>query len=202
VLDIFSFLRTHCIQLEEGVGRHLEKPCQFPWLWTLLVRFVFLRRKRFEGDALLLFCRPSSCYTQCVPTFISPARPSKVWFGCGVGLAIGMVLAGMAHETSFDFFDVLGVYFTRPYWPSLMITFTSAMLPMTLFWWYLHPIIAAPLRAKDWQFAPPKNPVNAWLVIGAGVFGLGWALGGFCPGPSVAVMMEKAVLRLSRVLTT
>ena len=35
---------------------------------------------------------------------------------------------------------------------------------------------------------PGRNvdPVNGRLVIGAVVFGLGWGLGGFCPGPAIA----------------
>jgi uncharacterized protein len=31
-----------------------------------------------------------------------------------------------------------------------------------------------------------SSPINRPLVIGAAVFGLGWGLGGFCPGPSLA----------------
>lgn len=29
-------------------------------------------------------------------------------------------------------------------------------------------------------------PINQWLVLGAAIFGLGWGLGGFCPGPALA----------------
>jgi uncharacterized membrane protein YedE/YeeE len=31
-----------------------------------------------------------------------------------------------------------------------------------------------------------SSPINGGLVIGAAIFGLGWGLGGFCPGPSLA----------------
>ncbi|MDB6147457.1 MAG: hypothetical protein JWO45_1121 [Spartobacteria bacterium] len=30
------------------------------------------------------------------------------------------------------------------------------------------------------------SPINGGLVIGAAIFGLGWGLGGFCPGPALA----------------
>jgi uncharacterized protein len=35
---------------------------------------------------------------------------------------------------------------------------------------------------------PPgaSSPIDRRLVIGAAIFGLGWGLGGFCPGPSLA----------------
>jgi uncharacterized membrane protein YedE/YeeE len=31
-----------------------------------------------------------------------------------------------------------------------------------------------------------SSPVDRRLVIGAAIFGLGWGLGGFCPGPAIA----------------
>jgi uncharacterized protein len=31
-----------------------------------------------------------------------------------------------------------------------------------------------------------SSPVDRRLVIGAAIFGLGWGLGGFCPGPALA----------------
>jgi uncharacterized protein len=35
---------------------------------------------------------------------------------------------------------------------------------------------------------PPRasSPIDRRLVSGAAIFGLGWGLGGFCPGPSLA----------------
>lgn len=31
-----------------------------------------------------------------------------------------------------------------------------------------------------------SSPIDRRLVIGAAIFGLGWGLGGFCPGPALA----------------
>ena len=30
------------------------------------------------------------------------------------------------------------------------------------------------------------QPINGRLVLGAAIFGIGWGLGGFCPGPAIA----------------
>ena len=30
------------------------------------------------------------------------------------------------------------------------------------------------------------EPINARLIIGSALFGVGWAMGGFCPGPALA----------------
>jgi uncharacterized protein len=34
--------------------------------------------------------------------------------------------------------------------------------------------------------APGSSPIDRRLVIGAAIFGVGWGLGGFCPGPALA----------------
>jgi len=31
-----------------------------------------------------------------------------------------------------------------------------------------------------------SSPIDRRLVIGSAIFGLGWGLGGFCPGPALA----------------
>ena len=34
--------------------------------------------------------------------------------------------------------------------------------------------------------AATSSPIDRRLVLGAAIFGLGWGLGGFCPGPALA----------------
>src|SRR5437762_7711352 len=44
-------------------------------------------------------------------------------------------------------------------------------------------------RFENRNLKPPAagpSPINRQLIIGAGVFGIGWGLGGFCPGPALA----------------
>lgn len=47
-----------------------------------------------------------------------------------------------------------------------------------------------PFRSLLVSSSLTSPPVDLWLVLGSLVFGLGWALGGFCPGPSVVGMMS------------
>ena len=48
-------------------------------------------------------------------------------------------------------------------------------------WFRMAKPIAAPAFIKT-----SRTKVDAPLVVGAGIFGIGWGLSGFCPGPSVA----------------
>lgn len=36
------------------------------------------------------------------------------------------------------------------------------------------------------RFEAPSRPIDHKLLIGAAVFGIGWGLVGFCPGPAIA----------------
>ena len=39
---------------------------------------------------------------------------------------------------------------------------------------------------------PTKTAVDTSLIVGATVFGVGWGLGGFCPGPAVVSAVTGA----------
>jgi len=34
--------------------------------------------------------------------------------------------------------------------------------------------------------SPTPSPIDRQLVVGSTIFGVGWGLGGFCPGPALA----------------
>ena len=42
-----------------------------------------------------------------------------------------------------------------------------------------------PLLEGDF-FMPPRSGIDAPLIVGAIIFGIGWGLVGFCPGPAIA----------------
>lgn len=42
----------------------------------------------------------------------------------------------------------------------------------------------SPLFSVDWH-VPTKREITPALITGALLFGIGWGLGGFCPGPAV-----------------
>jgi len=45
-----------------------------------------------------------------------------------------------------------------------------------------------PLFAERFQL-PTKSDIDARLLAGAAIFGIGWGLSGFCPGPAIAAVV-------------
>ena len=51
--------------------------------------------------------------------------------------------------------------------------------------------MASPLLAAEFSL-PTRNDLDARLIIGAAIFGAGWGLGGFCPGPAITSLAAGA----------
>jgi uncharacterized membrane protein YedE/YeeE len=50
---------------------------------------------------------------------------------------------------------------------------------------------------------PSKNNIDAPLIIGAVLFGFGWGLGGFCPGPGISALsfgLEKPLIFVAAMI--
>ncbi len=43
---------------------------------------------------------------------------------------------------------------------------------------------------------PSRQDIDTRLVVGSGVFGIGWGLGGFCPGPAIVSTTTGAPMAL------
>ena len=99
-------------------------------------------------------------------------------FLAGLVFGIGLVVSGMSDPAKvLNFLDVAG------HWdPSLAFVMggasVTAFLGFRLAW--RRP---APLLFADFDM-PANNAIDAPLLSGAVLFGIGWGIGGFCPGPA------------------
>jgi uncharacterized protein len=126
---------------------------------------------------------------------MNPLRSSKnlVALAAGLLFALGLVLSGMTQPAKVIGFLNVGAMFDGAngagfpgQWdPSLAFVMGGALL-VTLF-----AFASTPKTGKRPWFAekfelPTRKDVDLQLIGGAALFGIGWALAGYCPGPAIA----------------
>jgi uncharacterized membrane protein YedE/YeeE len=103
-------------------------------------------------------------------------------FVSGLLFGLGLCLSGLVNPAKVQsFLDIAGAWD-----PSLAITMATAVLIT----WAGYRIVFArrvPLFAGSFQI-PPSSGVDARLIAGAAIFGVGWGLVGFCPGPAITAL--------------
>ena len=101
-------------------------------------------------------------------------------FLAGGVFGAGLLISGMTDTVKVQgWLDVFGDWD-----PTLAFVMGGAIVPMALAW-----RLAARRETSLLGFAlpePPKREVGPNLIIGSVLFGMGWALAGLCPGPSIA----------------
>ncbi len=107
-------------------------------------------------------------------------RANVAMFLAGVLFAVGLAVAGMTQpDKIMGFLDVFGAWD-----PSLLFVMGGAVvLNFFLFRWILRR--PNPLFASTFH-VPTLRHLDARLIGGAALFGAGWGLAGYCPGPGVA----------------
>ena len=97
----------------------------------------------------------------------------------GFIFAIGLGLSGMTQpQKVIGFLDLFGQWD-----PSLIFVMVGAILVHFV----TYKIIRkknSPLLSSQWHI-PTKKEITPALLMGSFIFGIGWALGGFCPGPAI-----------------
>jgi uncharacterized membrane protein YedE/YeeE len=113
-------------------------------------------------------------------------RRALVAGGAGALFGVGLCLSGMTEPAKvLGFLDVFG------HWdPSMMFVMMGAVL--------VHLVLYRLIRRReqplfDTKFhLPTASGIDRKLLLGAAVFGAGWGLGGFCPGPALVSLATGA----------
>ncbi|MBB4954349.1 putative membrane protein YedE/YeeE [Agrobacterium vitis] len=99
---------------------------------------------------------------------------------CGVMFGFGLALSGMLDPARVQgFLDIFGAWD-----PSLMFVLGGAVM-VAMLGMMLVRTMARPILAETFNM-PTKTRIDTPLVFGSALFGIGWGLGGFCPGPAIA----------------
>lgn len=105
-------------------------------------------------------------------------------FASGLVFALGLGISGMTNPAKIvAFLDVAGSWD-----PSLALVMVGAIGAYSS----LYRLVrrnAAPLFDESFS-VPDRRDIDARLLGGAALFGVGWGLGGFCPGPAIVALVS------------
>lgn len=104
---------------------------------------------------------------------------AAVNFIAGLIFGLGLLISGMANPAKVqNFLDLAGTFD-----PSLIFVMLGAVGVTFVGYRFVlrwpRTLLAEPF------LVPTLEDIDGKLVIGAGLFGIGWGLSGFCPGPAI-----------------
>lgn len=111
-------------------------------------------------------------------------------FFAGLLFGTGLILSGMANPAKVqNFLDLFGTWD-----PSLAFVMSGAiMMAMPGFWFTRK--LPKPLFNDSFHL-PTRSDFDPKLIAGAATFGIGWGLGGFCPGPALTALPFASISTL------
>lgn len=97
----------------------------------------------------------------------------------GMVFGIGLAIAGMTQPAKIvGFFDFFGSWD-----PSLAFVMLGALVVYTPVYRWAVRTWQRPVWAPAFSL-PTRHDIDARLLVGSAIFGVGWGLGGYCPGPA------------------
>lgn len=120
-------------------------------------------------------------------------------FFAGLLFGVGLTISQMVNPAKvIAFLDISGDWD-----PSLAIVMVSA-LAITFFGYRYILRTSKPLFSSEFRL-PKRQDIDARLILGAVLFGIGWGLVGLCPGPAISGLTFaglNVILFLSSMLIT
>ena len=100
-------------------------------------------------------------------------------FLAGLIFGLGLLISGMANPAKVqNFLDLAGTFD-----PSLIFVMAGAVV-VTFIGYRLALQRERPVLAERF-YVPAASIIDGRLILGAALFGIGWGLSGFCPGPAI-----------------
>ena len=115
-------------------------------------------------------------------------------FLCGLLFGIGLIVSGMTNPSNvIDFLDLAGAWN-----PSLAFVMLGA-IPVAWIGFHFTEKRQQTFFNTDLEM-PSTQGINTKLILGSILFGAGWAIGGFCPGPALVALGTGSPKALAFVL--
>ncbi len=98
----------------------------------------------------------------------------------GVLFAVGLGISGMTlPQKVMGFLDFTGK------WDATLMTVLGSSMGVNLILFRFVFKLKNPLLTKQFLL-PTRTDIDMRLILGAALFGVGWGLAGYCPGPAIA----------------
>ena len=114
----------------------------------------------------------------------------------GALFAIGLVVSGMTQPPKvIGFLNVGGIFAPERFgaWDASLAFVMGGALLVTLVAFAVTPRKGnKPWAATNFEL-PTRKDIDSKLVLGAALFGVGWGLVGYCPGPALASLLTGGV---------
>jgi uncharacterized membrane protein YedE/YeeE len=119
-----------------------------------------------------------------------PMMRGAISLVAGALFGAGVCISGMVRPSKvLAFLDLGGAWD-----PSLLLVMASALIVHVVAWRIVQQR-RAPRFGTSYP-APASRVIDARLVGGAAVFGVGWGISGYCPGPAVLSVLSGATSSL------
>lgn len=102
----------------------------------------------------------------------------------GFLFSIGLGISQMTNPSKvIGFLDITGNWD-----PSLAFVMGGAVTVYLIGYKLVLPRFSQPIAEAKFHI-PNRNDIDTPLVLGSAIFGIGWALSGFCPGPGITAVV-------------
>ncbi len=106
---------------------------------------------------------------------------------CGILFGLGLALSQMIDPNRvLGFLDVAGK------WDPTLIFVLGGAVGVTLISFRFVLRLKHPVYEEQFSL-PTRKDIDLTLILGAAIFGIGWGIAGYCPGPGITALVLKSV---------
>lgn len=121
-------------------------------------------------------------------------KPTAAAAASGALFGVGLAISGMTRpEKVVGFLDLAGA------WDASLAFVMAGAILVHFIAYRVARRRAAPLFDTRFHL-PTRKDIDRKLLVGAAIFGIGWGLGGFCPGPGIVAAASGSLPAIAFVV--